>query len=181
MQEAVNGAIKWGQDFYRQVAKAWPSIAVAIVIFFVFVLVAYLVAVGIRKRAKHKPKNEMVYKLIAKLVRFAILMLGVISALGTMGISVSALVTSLGLVGFATGFALKDILASTLAGILLLMHRPFSVSDHVVVKGVEGEVVEIDLRFTVLLDGENRVMVPNSIMLQEAVTVTPALALGRKG
>jgi small-conductance mechanosensitive channel len=173
--QSIDLAVKWGQSLYKQVGSILPSLIVAVLIMLVALLVGYLVAVGIRKRGLRQEGHAMIYKLIAKLVRMAILVLGAICALGTVGISVSALVTSLGLVGFATGFALKDILASTLAGILLLIHRPFAVNDLVSVKGVEGKVVEIDLRFTVLHDGGKRIMVPNSIMLQEAVIVTPKM------
>lgn len=173
MNSAVTGAVKWGQNFYQQAGKMLPSLVVAIVVFLVFWLVAYLVGVTINRYSRRKNLSIIAYKLIVKLVRISIIILGLISALGTVGISISALVTSFGLAGLAIGLAFKDILASLLAGVLLVIHHPFSVGDHVGVKGVEGEVVEIDLRFTVLQNGDKHVMIPNAVMLQEAVIVTP--------
>ena len=171
MHKAVTDAMQWGHDLYSQAAKALPSVLVGIFVFLVFILVAYLISAGIKRHARRIGRNEMVYKLLAKILRTGVILMGLISALGTMGVSISALVTSLGLVGFAMGFALKDILSSTLAGILLLIHRPFKVGDIIQVKGVEGQVVEIDLRFSILHDSGKLVMIPNSIMLKEVVIV----------
>ena len=51
---------------------------------------------------------------------------GVVTALGTIGVDVSAFVVAeLGLTGFALGFDLKDILANVVSGVLILLSRPF--------------------------------------------------------
>ena len=51
--------------------------------------------------------------------------LGVITALGTIGVDVTGLVAGFGLTGFAVGFAMKDALANLLAGVMILLYRPF--------------------------------------------------------
>ena len=58
-------------------------------------------------------------------------MAGLVTALGTLGVDVSALVAGLGLTGFALGFAVKDTISNILAGVLLLVYRPFSKKDYV--------------------------------------------------
>ena len=50
---------------------------------------------------------------------------------GTVGVDVSALVAGLGLAGFAIGFALRDAVSNTLAGVLVLMYQPFRVGDDI--------------------------------------------------
>jgi small conductance mechanosensitive channel len=67
-----------------------------------------------------------------------------------MGVNVSALVAGLGLTGFALGFAFRDVLSNFLSGVLLLLFRPFRVGNHISINDLEGEVVSIDLRYTVL-------------------------------
>ncbi len=103
-----------------------------------------------------------ILKLLARSVGLALLILGLISGLGTMGINVSALVASLGLTGFALGFALKDGLSNTLAGILIFIYRPFRLGDTIRVTGFQGEIIDIDLRYTTMRSTDGSVLMPNS-------------------
>lgn len=98
---------------------------------------------------------------------------GVVSALGTLGVDVSALVAGLGLTGFALGFALKDVISNVLAGVLILFYRPFGRGDHITSAGMEGLVTNIDLRYTTLLAGDKRILIPNSNLLTNAIVVNP--------
>lgn len=83
-----------------------------------------------------------------------------------------------GTVAVAVGFAFKDLLASLMAGIILLFDRPFQVGDRVAFDGHYGEVVEIGLRTVriVTLD-DNLVSVPNNRFLNDAVACANAGAL----
>src|SRR5262249_46266918 len=96
---------------------------------------------------------------------------GVVTALGTSGFNVSALVAGLGLSGFALGFALKDVLANVVAGALILSYRPFQTDDHVSVAGFEGLVAEIDMRYTTIQADDGRILVPNSTVMTSPVSV----------
>ncbi|MCH7888958.1 MAG: mechanosensitive ion channel [Proteobacteria bacterium] len=98
-------------------------------------------------------------------------MFGAITALGTVGIDVTALVAGLGLVGFGLAFALRDAISNLLAGVIVLMYRPFRVGDHVATAGFEGKVMAIDLRYTTIDAGDNRHLIPNSTLLSKPVTV----------
>jgi small conductance mechanosensitive channel len=112
-----------------------------------------------------------VLRLLSKTSRVALLILGGITALGTMGIDVSALLAGLGLTGFALGFALRDALSNFLAGALILIYRPFRRGERIRVKDFEGTVVEIDLRYTTLQAEGRRFLIPNSVLFTETVTL----------
>lgn len=94
------------------------------------------------------------------------------TALGTMGDKVTALVAGLGLAGFALGFALKDAISTLLAGMLIVMYRPFQLGDHIAVAGYEGSVVGIDLRYTTLRTEDRKFLIPNSLLYTNTVTET---------
>ena len=89
-----------------------------------------------------------------------------------MGVNVFALVAGLGLTGFALGFAFLDVLSSLLAGILLLLFRPFGIGDRISVSGLEGEAIEIDLRYTGLRQPDKKALIPNSSLFTNPVIVT---------
>ena len=104
--------------------------------------------------------------------RRAMVVFGIATALGTMGINISALVAGLGLTGFALGFAFRDVLSNLLAGILLLLFRPFGVGDHISVTGLEGDVTRIDLRYTVIRQPTAIVLMPNANLFTNPILVT---------
>ena len=77
----------------------------------------------------------------------------------------------LGLTGFALGFALKDTISNLLAGVLILLYRPFVIGDRLIASGYEGTVVSIDLRYTQLEGDGNRILIPNSKLFTDPITV----------
>jgi small conductance mechanosensitive channel len=101
----------------------------------------------------------------------ALVLLGLVTALGTLGVDVTALVAGLGLTGLALGFAMKEIISNALSGIMILFYKPFRLGDSVNVTSFEGTVIEVNLRYTVL-DAETRlIFVPNTNLITNPVTV----------
>lgn len=109
--------------------------------------------------------------LLANAASVTLVVLGGISALGTLGINVSAMVASLGLTGFALGFGLRDALANLLAGLLILFYRPFVPGQRIAVAGFEGVVNDINLRYISLLSTDRVVLIPSSTVLTDPVAV----------
>lgn len=157
-----------------KIAVVAPDIAMALII----LLVSFLIA-GLTKRAidrgaeRFAGGKKQVIMLGASVARILILILGVITSLGTMGINVSAMVAGLGLSGFALGFALKDVLSNLLSGAMMLIYQPFKSGDRIVVSGCEGEVTEINLRYTVLQGKDREYMIPNSAMFKTLIQLLP--------
>jgi small-conductance mechanosensitive channel len=115
--------------------------------------------------------------LLTRAGRLTLVSVGFVTALGTIGVDVKALVAGLGLTGFALGFALRDIIANTLAGILILAYKPFRRGDRITVAGCEGIIAEIDLRYTVLTgDRETHILIPNSTLFTNSIVVAPRAA-----
>ena len=74
-----------------------------------------------------KTDNKNISHIISGIVKNIIVIMGFITALGTIGINVSAIVAGLGLTGFAFGFAFKDMLSNFISGGFNIYLRAFSV------------------------------------------------------
>ena len=83
-----------------------------------------------------------------------------------------------GSLAVAVGFAIKDVIGSLFAGIILLFDRPFHVGDRVTFGDVYGEIKSIGLRAVRLntLD-DNLVTIPNSKFITDVVASGNAGAL----
>jgi small conductance mechanosensitive channel len=155
-----------------------PPVRAAVVRFAtaVGIMIAFWIAAAIVYRVIARVESQLSSKrdlltLLAQTVRVALLIMGVMTALGTIGVNVNALVAGLGLSGFALGFALRDVLSNVLAGFLILFYRPFNRGDLISVAGMEGRVIGVDLRYTSLDAGDKRVLVPNSNLFTTPITV----------
>ncbi|MEM6647339.1 MAG: mechanosensitive ion channel family protein [Bacteroidota bacterium] len=92
----------------------------------------------------------------------------IIMVMAQFRIDVTALLTGLGIVGIAVGFAAKDSLENFISGVTILLDRPFVVGDMIDVEGTYGQVQEITLRSTRVKTLTNEVMVmPNLLMVNQ--------------
>jgi small conductance mechanosensitive channel len=148
-----------------------PSLLLAIVIFLVYWVASIIFKSAVKRYGNRTRLNEEVRDLLARAIRVIILVMGLVTALGTVGIDVTAMVAGLGLTGFALGFALQDIISNLLAGVLLLMHRPFRRGNYIKIGDKEGIVIDMDLRYTTLQKDNLKILIPNSALFKEAITI----------
>lgn len=155
-----------------QESMIWlPDIVAVLFIVILFFFLAKFVRRLIIKVSEKLNFDPHLTKFFAQASRVFFIIFGLVTALGTVGINVSALVAGLGLTGFALGFAFKDIISNILSGVLVLLYRPFIVGDNIKVAGFEGTVISVDLRYTKLNSEEGTVLIPNSKCFSDPVVV----------
>lgn len=151
-----------------------PDLILGIVIFLVFYFAGSIARRIIAKiGSTGKVGRQNVYLFLASSTRIGLIVFGLITSLGTMGIDITALVTGLGLTSLAIGLALKDAVTNLLNGILILLYEPFKQGDKVSIGGkASGVIGEINLRYTQVIDeAENKEhLVPNSIANSQIIT-----------
>jgi len=154
----------------------------------IFVFFAWLVGSALRLSVqrmlasdKHEHLDRMAVKFIAKLVRYGVYAFAFaayahfVPALSGLG---AASLTSIGMISLIVGFAAQNTLGNLIAGISLLLYRPFKLGDRLQVAaptGLETGIVEsLTLGYTLLKTDDNRrVVVPNSLMAsQTAINLT---------
>ncbi len=162
------------KELLEQTILYSPRLASGLVIFCLFWLAAHFAHKIIIKATHNSNLNPVVLDLATAVVKITLLTFGAVTALGTLGINVSALVASLGLTGFALGFALKDALSNLLAGVLILIYCTYKLNDRIAVSGFEGLVAKINLRYTTLLTEDATVLIPNATMFSNPVKIINA-------
>lgn len=159
-------------NLFKQTMNFIPRGGIGVIIFFSFWIIgAVLQWIFITSGRKVHEDKRYVFRMAGKVVKVTLVLFGALTALGTMGINVTALVAGLGLTCFALGFALKDIVSNLLAGVLIIVYRPFHRGDKIAVAGCEGKVQEIDLRYTIV-KGENKIyLIPNSTLFTNTISI----------
>ncbi|MDB9371766.1 mechanosensitive ion channel family protein [Nodularia sphaerocarpa] len=102
--------------------------------------------------------------LISNLAKIAVLILGTLILLQTVGVQVTPIVTTLGVGGLAVGLALQDTLANLFSGFYLIISKQVRTGDYVKLDdGYEGYVTDITWRNTTIKEFKNNIIiVPNS-------------------
>jgi small-conductance mechanosensitive channel len=99
----------------------------------------------------------------------------VAAAVAFPSVSAADLFNLLGIGGVAIGFAFRDVLQNLLAGILILLTRPFRIGDQIRHGDQEGTVEDIWVRATVLRTYDNRrILIPNASLFTDKIEVITA-------
>jgi small conductance mechanosensitive channel len=129
-----------------------------------------LTANGIARAHRHKPADTTLQSFAASLVRYLVIIIGLISVLQELGVKTTSVIAVLGAASLAIGLALQGALANVAAGVMLLILRPYRVGDAVEVAGRQGTVRGLDLFTTRLSSGDNlSVHVPNAKVFGDIV------------
>jgi small conductance mechanosensitive channel len=102
---------------------------------------------------------------LANILRYAIIILVLVTVLGQFGVQTASIIAAMGAAGLAIGLALQGTLQNIAAGIMLLVLRPFRVGESIETKDVNGTVQEVGLFATELRTGDGLFqLVPNSVL-----------------
>lgn len=140
-----------------------PKILAALVIFVVTFYVANLVSRLVQRYMEKRHMDPGMTVLVFLVIRWGIILTGTVAALRRVDFELTGFLAGLGIMGFTLGFALQDISRNIIAGMLLLVQKPFEIGDLVSIEDFTGRVQSVDMRSTelVTLDGNN-VLIPNA-------------------
>ena len=167
-------------DAYRDFVGFAVGAVEAVVVAILATFVARFLRHRVERALARTRVDRNVVALAANGVAIGTYVVAVTFVLALLGASWTALVAVLGAGTVAISFALQDVLRSLVAGVYLLLERPFAIGDRIRVGDVEGRVEGIDIRTTALrTDDDERVLVPNATVFAGTVTNRSAALLSQ--
>ncbi|CAI6166886.1 MAG: hypothetical protein SPLUMA2_SPLUMAMAG2_01358 [uncultured Sulfurimonas sp.] len=125
-------------------------------------------------------KNDLVNVGI-KIINFTILIIGLLIMLFYAGVNLTAVLSGLGIGGFAVAFAAKDTISNFFGTLSILFSDVFSQGDWIEIDGHQGVVVEIGLRVTTIRTFDNALIaIPNGTFASQDVKNWDKRILGRR-
>lgn len=124
--------------------------------------------------------DDIIFDILGKFSGFIVFSTAIILALDILGVNVMPFIAGAGIAGIAIGFAAKDTLSNIIAGMLLIIDRPFEVGDRIEVwtapvgSATWGDVLDIGLRATKIQTTDNIIIIipNNEIMKRDIVNYT---------
>ncbi|MCA9290700.1 MAG: mechanosensitive ion channel, partial [Phycisphaerales bacterium] len=160
------------RQLWRQVVAATPLVVIGLI-----VLLGTLAVAGVSTRLLTRVlcariESELLRSVLEKVVRVAIVLLGVYLFLRISGLTRLAVtvVGGTGILGIVLGFAFRDIAENLLASILISVQRPFRIGDTITVDGNTGVVQKVTMRGTLLMDFEgNYIQITNATIYKSTI------------
>ncbi|QDH79378.1 mechanosensitive ion channel [Echinicola soli] len=142
-------------------------------IFSVFILV--IVTEWVKKIIVHKVLTRYQMDIgtrqsVGTIIRYILLIGGFVIIIQNSGIDLSALGILAGALGVGIGFGLQNITNNFISGLIILFERPIKVGDRIEVGDVNGDVIKISSRSTMIVTNDNiSIIVPNSQFIDSPV------------
>ena len=146
------------------------QIFAAIIIMILGVFVARKAGTLVFNLLEKKEFDVTLSRFISSVVRLTIIVMVVIISLEKIGISVTPFLAIVGALSLGAGLAVQGVLSNYGAGLNIIITRPFVVGDTIQVRGVSGQVKEVHLAYTVLVDeDETQINIPNKQIVGEII------------
>jgi len=160
--------------FYNVIVEFFANYSLqiigALIILIIGIIASKYVQKLIYKLLINNKIDETLSSFVSNFVRFLVVAMMAILALGKLGISIAPFIAALGALSLTAGLALQGSVSNFAAGIILVITKPFKIGDTITVHDVYGEVEDIKLSYTVLQneDGE-QITIPNKYMIGDVL------------
>ena len=144
--------------------------------------VAVTLAIALHYLAKivfRSKKGKTISRLIVSFVKWAIGLCAVFFILDAWGAPATATLTGAGVLALIIGLGSQSLVADILAGIFIVFEGEFQVGDIVIIDGWRGEVREIGIRTTKLLDVGGNIKIVNNSEIKTIINQTQELSLAK--
>jgi small-conductance mechanosensitive channel len=161
---------------------ALPNLILAIVVILAVWGIVRAVQWSVPRTLRRARMRRSLVDVVMMLLTVGIWLLGILIAITIAfpTITPGRALTALGVGGVAIGFAFKDVFENFLAGVLLLVREPFSVTDFIECEGIEGQVEVITIRDTHIRQTDGQLVVaPNAMFFKNPVTIRTSTELRR--
>lgn len=190
VESVTEGVITWkvepffdtidtGNDFFnRAIAYALPALVKTLEIITIAITLAILLGL-IMRITFHSKKGKTISKLLGDFAKWVIAIASVFFVLDAWGADATALIASAGILTLIIGLGSQSLIADILAGIFIVFESEYQVGDIIIIDGWRGEVQEIGIRTTHIIDAGGNVKIVNNSEIKTIINQTKDLSLAR--
>ena len=148
--------------------KFGPKLLTAIIIVVIGMFAARWAAGATGRLLMRMDLEPPALKLVQNIVRIVVLLLFVIMALQNLGVELLPVIAGLGVAGAGVALAMQGVLSNIVAGLTIILTKPFRVGEYISIVKEEGRVEDISLFNTTLGHTDfSRVVIPNRRVVGE--------------
>ena len=151
------------------VALLKPVIVAALIVLAGYIIIRLVCKMLLRTLEKSKV-DPVLFTFAVNCTKVVLWILVGLTAMSTLGIPPTSILTALGACGVAIALALQNSLSNFAGGVLIIVTKPFAKGDYINNLSVEGTVQQIDLLCTTIHTVDNKVItVPNGTLANNTI------------
>lgn len=132
-----------------------------------------------RLRFRKSDRAKTVFSLLDGIVKYGSAIAVIIYVLKACGVNTEALLASVGILTLIVGLGAQSLIADIIAGMFIIFENEFNTGEIISIDGFRGEVIEIGIRTTKLLDAAGNIKIMNHSDIKNVVNLSrePSLAV----
>lgn len=163
------------ENFLNWLVETGTGLGLRLVAAIVVLIVGSIIIKTIVKRFNNSKKGQAldptVRSFIHSFISIGLWLILVVAIVSLVGVPMASIIAVIASAGLALGLALQGALSNMAGGIMILIFRPFNVGDYILANGLEGNVIEVGIFYTVIRTLDNKqITIPNGTMMNSAVT-----------
>lgn len=161
---------KYVEQLTSMIVEYGPRLLGAIVVLLIGLQIIKIIVRNLNKLFEKSNIDISLKPFLKSLISILLKVLLIISVMGMVGIEMTSFIAILGAAGLAIGLALQGSLSNFAGGVLILLFKPFKVSDVIVAQGHTGVVQKIDILYTHMTTFDNKeIIIPNGALANSDV------------
>ena len=144
--------------------------------------IAITLAIGVHYLAKvafHGKKAVTIARLMVSFLKWVIFLCAIFFTLDAWGANTTTMLASAGVLTLIIGLGAQSLIADILAGIFIVFEGEFQVGDIVIIDSWRGEVKEIGMRTTKLVDAGGNIKIVNNSEIRTIINQTQELSVAK--
>ncbi len=121
-------------------------------------------------------KKATVWVIIRSIFKYGSVIVGVFLILSAWGVQTPTLLVGAGILGIAVSFGAQSLIEDVISGLFIIFEKQFQIGDIIQVHGFRGEVKEIGVRTTTLVDVNGDVLVINNSDMRQTINTSANLS-----
>lgn len=140
----------------------WIALVKCALIIMVMIIITNVVKMITEKAQPKSNKGKSIVSMLNSIISYACAVIGIVWCLSAIGINLSTIFASIGIVALIIGFAAESLIEDVITGVFLVFEDEFNVGDIIEIDGFRGTVTSIGVRTTCIQNPAGNVKIMNN-------------------
>ncbi len=172
VQEFMYGIFGNMNGVTEMVKLDWSALFQLVIMAILLILIRELCSWGLEKYQPKTPRAATMKNLVASALKYILALVAVFWGLSIIGVNVSTLFASVGVMALIIGFGAESLIADVITGLFMIFENQYNVGDIIELDGYRGTVVNIAIRTTSIEDGGGNVKIFNNSDVRNIVNLS---------
>ncbi len=162
-------------DAVREAIRVnWVAIFQVVAIVLLLLLIVNVVRFVLERVKPKGGKQQSIVSMTNSFIGYAAVLVGIVWCLRALGVNLSTIFASIGIVALIIGFAAESLIADVITGVFLVFEDEFNVGDIVEINGFRGTVTSIGVRVTSVRDAGGNIKIVNNSDIRDVLNRSKA-------